>query len=86
MQKGSLVKYIGGQCEFGKLVYPLSKEEVYTISGIYLGLFLGQAKGAVTLEEADGYGFIMNMFEEIQPPITSEEILEAVEENVVLQD
>ena len=77
MKKGSLVKYIGGQCSEGKQIFPLDSNTIYTsATDVFQSPFLGNLKPAIQLEEAGSrIAFVAKMFKEIQPPMDISEIL-----------
>lgn len=79
MKPNSLVMYVGGQCEPGKVLYPLSKTKVYTVERIvpHICENTGRTLPFLFPVETDGYSFLATMFVGIDPPkeINLEEIL-----------
>lgn len=84
MQEGSLVEYIGGQDPKDSI--QLEKGTPYTVESMGIGHFIDGWKPAIGIIEIRERWFWAVMFREIQPPVTSEEILEVLKETVVLQD
>lgn len=81
MKRNSLVEYIGGQCEYGKTVFPLEEETPYVVSDVYISDKLNKA--VLQLNEAGETAFIVEMFREIQPPM---DLTELIEETKFLPD
>lgn len=82
MKKGSIVEYVGGQCEVGESLFPLQKETPYVVTFVGLGKFSTGIHPSIAIDVSNRYEFLASMFRELQPPVTSEEILEAIEEEI----
>lgn len=80
MQVGSLVEYIGGQCPIGRKIFPLSRNTPYLVNWMGEAMFSDGVKPGIQIDGIEGYAFLETLFREIQPPITSEEISELLEQ------
>lgn len=85
MQVGSLVEYIGGLENADIILLPLEKNIPYLVTEMddYIRFSRG-IKPGIKIDICNRTWHGKHMFREIQPPVTSEEILEVLQETVTL--